>query len=360
MSKNTSNKIQHILELQFNKELPFALYRLPNRKQVHLVAQSESKILSTQVEGNGFVFAPFSVGKSNPVVFIKAEIERQFNASELTKLIAAAKLPKYSALATGIANKNAFLEYVNKAIALIKSGKNLKVVCARTKQIATPRGLYLSDVFGRLCSLYPGAFVSLVYSKTTGLWMGATPEVLVRQQPGEVTTYSLAGTKFNSATKWGLKEKEEQQFVTDYIAQQLQQFSDNKLQISKPVTVKAGKLYHLRSIIQTKPDKTISWHSIATALHPTPAVAGIPLKRALSFIKESENNSRDYYSGFLGPVKGRQSAQLFVNLRCFKAFSDKILLYAGCGVTAFSNPQEEWKETELKMQTALSALHTSN
>ena len=84
-------------------------------------------------------------------------------------------------------------------------------------------------------------------------------------------------------------------------------------------------------------------------LHPTSAVCGMPLDNALEFLKENEGYQRQFYSGYLGPVNINKESHIFVNLRCMQLFAEKIKLYAGAGVTADSNPDQEWIETEMKM-----------
>jgi isochorismate synthase len=86
-------------------------------------------------------------------------------------------------------------------------------------------------------------------------------------------------------------------------------------------------------------------------LHPTSAVCGLPKEPATVFIRQQEGYDRSYYSGFLGPVQVDGESHIFVNLRCMQLFEDTALLYAGAGITADSEPDKEWQETKLKMDT---------
>ncbi len=74
--------------------------------------------------------------------------------------------------------------------------------------------------FRKTRAKYPNAFVSMVYTAEYGLWIGASPEILLEVNASGFKTYSLAGTKantqWNSNTAWGEKEKEEQEIVTRY------------------------------------------------------------------------------------------------------------------------------------------------
>ena len=51
-----------------------------------------------------------------------------------------------------------------------------------------------------------------------------------------------------------------------------------------------------------------------------------------------------------------QETNLYVNLRCLELSADAAILYAGAGITIDSEPEKEWQETELKMQTVSAAL----
>jgi isochorismate synthase len=92
-------------------------------------------------------------------------------------------------------------------------------------------------------------------------------------------------------------------------------------------------------------------------LHPTSAVCGMPKEPALQFILDNEKHSRAFYSGFLGPVNVASETHIFVNLRCMQIYTDKAVLYAGAGITADSDPQKEWEETELKCLTLLNVFN---
>jgi isochorismate synthase len=126
-----------------------------------------------------------------------------------------------------------------------------------------------------------------------------------------------------------------------------------------PKTVIAGNLMHLRTdiIIDTV---AINFSQLATVmldlLHPTSAVCGMPKESATEFILKNEGYDRDFFSGFLGPVniqssEGKVESHIFVNLRTMKIEKNIATLYAGCGITADSNAEKEWNETEMKTQT---------
>ena len=160
-------------------------------------------------------------------------------------------------------------------------------------------------------------------------------------------TVSLAGTQPYGATdsvKWEEKEIQEQQIVTDYITSNLESIADTVV-ISKVKTVRAGNLLHLSTEITGNLNKDNDLYSIVNQLHPTPAVCGMPKDIAKRFIMKNEGYEREFYTGFLGELNMNNCSNLFVNLRCMKAYTSKMSLFLGGGITLGSIAEKEWQET---------------
>jgi isochorismate synthase len=201
---------------------------------------------------------------------------------------------------------------------------------------------------------YTNAFVYCWFHPKVGLWFGATPETLLYIDKNEFTTMSLAGTqvyKGENNVVWGAKELEEQQLVTDFIANQLKTITSN-LNIDKTETVKAGNLLHLKTKVTGNllPDSNLK--DLIRSLHPTPAVCGLPREITKAFIIKNENYSRSFYTGFLGELnQSKTKTALFVNLRCMSVKDNKASIYVGGGITKDSEPEKEWLETVSKSKT---------
>ena len=90
-------------------------------------------------------------------------------------------------------------------------------------------------------------------------------------------------------------------------------------------------------------------------LHPTPAVCGIPKEFCQQKILEIEQYSREFYSGYI-KIDTPEKIYFFVNIRCVQIFSNEAVIYVGGGITSKSNPEKEWKETELKSQVILESI----
>ena len=248
-------------------------------------------------------------------------------------------------------SKEGYLEMGNELLNELKNKHLDKVILSRVLCFSEPFDQEL--VFDKLERQYASAFVYKVESSIFGTWMGATPELLLEEKGGEVSLVSLAGTKSaDDDSAWQVKERKEQEYVTDYIEQCL---IENHLPVktkSEPFDHFAGPVKHLKTTftIGNVKDKI----SLLKSLHPTPAVCGIPKETAKKQIKRHEKHPRELYAGMIGEMG--QGCRLFVNLRCMQVVNGKAYLYVGGGYTKDSNPELEWEETEKKANTLLNIL----
>src|SRR5690606_22338184 len=227
-----------------------------------------------------------------------------------------------------------------------------KVVLSRCEEITVKENDYLV-YFQRFIKKYPTAFVYWFYHPKVGMWMGATPEQLVKINNTNVKTVALAGTQVDKEIDlnqviWGEKEQQEQQVVTDFILDSLRPFS-KKIRQTQPFTHRAGSLLHIKTDIEAELSDEKNAFEVVKSLHPTPALCGFPKNIAKDFIISNESYNREYYGGFLGEWKfdcGTKSSNsdLFVNLRCMKIVNNKAYLFLGGGINKNSNPEGEYYE----------------
>lgn len=358
------------IDTQFRKNLPFVAYRKPREDSIKAIFQQDDQLyhLKNYAE-TGFIFAPFDT--KNPTVLLAPD--ELLEISDFALPANTAK-PEIAGPTSDKEKKKSHINLVNKGIDEIRKGTFEKAVLSRRLEISSS-ALPL-DLFQKLLANYPKAFCYLWYHPKVGLWLGATPEILLMLRNRQLTTMSLAGTQKYSGTEhpqWGHKELEEQQLVTDYITDALK---DQVTHLSKTTTetVRAGNLLHLRTKI-TGLVAEGNLGGIVKALHPTPAVCGMPKNAAQEFILDNENYAREYYTGFLGELNlttekirsARRKNQenqayrflaktttLYVNLRCMQVKDDKVFIYAGGGITKDSDAEREWEETVAKSSTMLS------
>jgi len=250
---------------------------------------------------------------------------------------------------------------VQKGIDVIQHGEFGKVVLSRKETFSCPE-FDLVSTFQKLLQSYPTAFTYCFFHPKVGLWLGAFSEQLIQVKRKNLRTMAVAGTQvYQENVIWEPKEKAEQQFVTDFITQSLNDYvSDTK--VSEPYTMKAGNLVHIKTDIEADLNHSSDLKEVIKILHPTPAVCGFPKDNAKTFILNQEGYDREFYSGFLGELnldfeKNENSTDLYVNLRCMKIEKNAVNLYVGCGITKDSIPEKEWLETVNKSKTMKQVLY---
>lgn len=342
-----------------SENLPFVIYQKPNEKTRFGWFQKKSNLNTiTELTKSCFVFAPFSGGEK--VVFYPNECQLVQDDQDFKVDFS----ENEQSLENSNVDKSFHIQLVSKGIEAIKNDFIEKVVLSRKEEVSINENNY-EIYFKRILKKYPTAFVYWFYHPEVGMWMGATPEQLVKIENNKVQTVALAGTmvasdcNFNDVV-WGEKEIKEQQIVTSFIVDALQPFTEN-LQQTEPYTFKAGALIHIKTDIQAELSNNEVSFKVVEALHPTPALCGFPKKAAHDFIVANEGYDREYYGGYLGEWKFNNldysnNSNLFVNLRCMKIEKSKGYLFLGGGVNKDSEPESEYYETVNKSKTVKSVL----
>lgn len=338
----------------YKRTLPFIAFKLPYSDIVFCYLQKDATVhTTTTFKEESFVFAPFAFnGTAHCIPSEGSEVIKYEMPKELLKQIPVC-------VQEDSTEKDRYTKLVTEAIDKIKTGNVHKIVVSRPQEVRL-KTFDLSLLFERIMHLYPTALSYIWYHPETGLWSGASPEVLIYTEGTSFTTMALAGTQKvnkNGINHWSAKEHEEQQFVTDAITTSLQKITA-VLKVSKTTTHRAGTVAHLRTdITGILKNSTATLPKVCSVLHPTPAVCGTPRDNARNFIQNKEGYDRSFYTGFLGPVcEQEKSSNLFVNLRCMKIADDVATLYVGGGITRSSVAEHEWEETRNKLQTMLQVL----
>lgn len=381
------------LNTAFDLNLPIAIWRMPDQKEVNLVASTEGSKRLDKIDleelPNGFVFSPFNFGQ-RPAHFIEGQFSLSFDFQEVVDNSSLEQESENESLSnfrnhfreslnenTPVENYHinpenvtespaGYRELVSKSITAIDGGHFEKVVPARSKRIKLEGSFNPVDLFIDLADDYPCAFVSFVSIPDQGTWIGATPEMLIEKSGDSFKTVALAGTQHFDATKsmsetaWTQKEIEEQAMVSRFIINCFKKIRLREYIEAGPKTAKAGNLLHLKTTYQVD-TKATNFPELATTmlnlLHPTSAIAGMPKESAIDFLAMNEGLNRDFFGGFLGPINFNDQSNLFVNLRCMQLLKNEAMLYAGAGITSDSNPEKEFQETEIKFNTLLNVLN---
>ncbi|MDP1622470.1 MAG: chorismate-binding protein [Bacteroidales bacterium] len=375
MSKIASVKAT-LSELQMvclSRNIAFVTYCLPDSRDILTLIQYKSQprkldSLSQLNSRQGFVLAPFLETEKFPVFLL--EPDHIIHGREVDKDILE-ELKTITVADDGFNTSHDYLyesqkaEFLQQVVAIkkeIQSGSLGKAVFSRIHIVESNDRQGVSEIFTALFTCYPTAFRYVLNIRGAGCWIGASPEPLMEVRDNIVETVSLAGTQKLNGTpagkvEWQSKEMEEQRFVTAYIESHLNDFGITGYLKRGPFSQQAANLVHLKSTFSFDRDSLgENLGEFISALHPTPSVCGWPKAEAFGLIRHLEKHERGYYSGFLGPINIDGRINLYVNLRCMLVLQRQFALFAGAGITSGSNPEKEWEETELKMQTLLSVL----
>lgn len=340
----------------------FAIYRLPEHGlKCSKIECDDDEILFpgsyAEVDKvEGFVVAPFSISSACPLFVLPSDESSETDVRDLYLQSQSADLQILKADEQREAYTEDFAKFHDKT----KAENFRKIVLARKSVLTIDKAVDEIRIFHRLCLDYPQSFVSLIKTTFAGTWIMATPEILLESSSKGLHTMALAGTRpcmpdspepdsCDALQGWDAKNIKEQQLVADYIMSSLKNCSD-AMRVSGPYTIRYGNIEHIRSDFYFRKNSDTRLGNIVSALHPTPAVCGLPSRSALDFILKNEHDDRQYYSGFCGPCYGEDDFHFFVTLRCMKLAGQEIELFAGGGILPDSDEDEEWNETMMKMQ----------
>ena len=338
---------------QLNQNLPFVIYKKPNDTIINGVFQKNDWLFEANTfNEKGFVFASFD--GSQTFLIPENQSQRIIDTFQKKEIPQTEKKPDVQ----NELDKNYFENLVSKGIQAIKNNEFKKVVLSR-KETVNILNFDLVTAFEKLVQLYPTTFVYCFFHPKVGIWLGATPEQLLKANDASFQTIALAGTQKDVGSDeiiWHKKEGEEQQFVTNYIVDILKEVA-SEVVVSKPYSIKAGTIWHIKTDISGRLNSDFGLQEVIQLLHPTPAVCGLPKEASKDFIFENENYNRTFYTGFLGELNMENKTDLFVNLRCMEIeFASKLAmtkahLFMGCGITKDSIPEKEWEESVNKSMT---------
>ena len=339
------NSLQDKLIELWDRQHPFVSFRVPNSEEVIVYYQNKNNLYSTNdMLVSGFVMSPFS--QTEETYYIPDDLNETF----LRKNIPLSEKHEYNIMEDA-SKKTDFIELITRAKEQIYSGVFNKVVVSR--HLTFPSKKKPVNLFLALENLYPETLVYLWHHPKVGTWLGASPEQLVNSTVKETKTMSLAGTQLYNQyepSKWTSKEYEEQAIVTKEMTNDLKTiFPSDQILVKGPLNLRTGNLLHLCTHFKMTALK-VPLQLLINALHPTPAVAGVPKEKAIEFIKSEEGYNRLFYTGFLGIIT-KEKKHLFVNLRCGQWKQGKLTLFVGAGITKGSIPENEWIETQRKATT---------
>jgi len=256
-------------------------------------------------------------------------------------------------------------EMVEAAVARIESGDLRKVVLALALAVSLDGGVDIPNVLERLRRTYPECYRFLLQPTDAAGFFGAPPERLVRLDGRAVRTEALAGSAARGETPEedadlaadlvdSEKIQHEQGLVVDAIRDQLDPLGE--VRVGEQHVHRLATIQHLRTRIEATLDADRHVLDIVEALHPTPAVGGLPPDVAQRVIRETESFDRGWYASPVGWFDATGDGEFAVAIRSGVAGGQEATLFAGNGIVADSDPAAEWDEVRLKYRPILDEL----
>ncbi|MFH1329355.1 MAG: isochorismate synthase [Actinomycetota bacterium] len=246
-------------------------------------------------------------------------------------------------------------------VAAIGAGGPAKVVLARSLRVTLERAPEPFDLVALLRERFPGCYPYGWQAGPAAL-VGASPELLVARSGEAFTCRPLAGSAprgvdpeadrlLGEALLAGPKERAEHAFVVEAITSALFPHAAALEVPAGPVLDRLAGVQHLATPIAGRTGSRLL--ALVEALHPTPAVGGVPREAALDRIAAVEGVDRGWYSGGVGWADAAGDGEVALALRGALLRGDEATLYAGAGIVAGSDPAAEAAETDLKLGAML-------
>lgn len=256
-------------------------------------------------------------------------------------------------------------EQVESVLDRIEQGDLRKVVLAVALAVTLEREVAVPDVLERLRRSFPECYRFLVEPTEQAGFFGVPPERLVKLQGRRAETEALAGSVARGDTPeedadlaesllGSEKLQREQGMVTETIEERLAPLGD--VTVGDQGIRKLANIQHLQTPITCDLDADNHVLDLVEALHPTPAVGGLPPEEAERVIRETEGFERGWYASPIGWFDAAGDGEFAVGIRSAVAGGRRATLFAGNGIVADSDPETEWAEISLKYAAILAEL----
>lgn len=254
---------------------------------------------------------------------------------------------------------------LTKILDKISQGSIAKLVPCRRQKLTTTEPFSSKDL---LVNLIDGSALGKVFLYRYGdvFFCGCTPELLIRKKGNQVESMCLAGTapmgqneaqqqEYGQALLADDKNRREHEYVVSFIRSVFER-NCHKVDIpSEPQLMPLKHVQHLYTPAKAEVMEGTSLLSLASQLHPTPALSGTPVGEALMALREVESFNRGFFGGTVGFVDGDGNGEFAVAIRSGVFDGEGGWVYAGCGVVEGSDAPSEFAEINLKLKTILSA-----
>lgn len=252
------------------------------------------------------------------------------------------------------------------AVDAIHQGDLEKVVLARSVIVRSSQPVDILRVFRELVRMYPQCY-NFAWKSGDAVFMGASPELLASVDGVRFHSNPLAGSaprgegededRFIAEKLLTFsKDRQEHALVVDDLTQRLAPLTTQLTVPATPSVKQMATVQHLSTEIDGTLAAGIGILDVIEVAHPTPAVGGVEREAALRHIAESETIDRGWYTGGIGWINGVGDGAVCIALRCGLIRDRTTHVFAGAGIVADSQPEDELAETRLKFKPLMNLL----
>ncbi len=261
--------------------------------------------------------------------------------------------------------EDAFKDAVRRAKQYIVDGDIMQVVLSQRMSkpyAASPMALYRA-----IRTLNPSPYLFYFNFEDFHV-VGASPEILVRLEDGNVTVRPIAGTRrrgANAAEDLALeqelladeKERAEHLQLLDLGRNDAGRVAEiGSVRVTEQFTVERySHVMHIVSNVEARLKSGLNALAVLRAAFPAGTVSGAPKVRAMEIIDELEPVKRGVYAGAAGYLGFHGDMDLAIAIRTAVLKDGHIHVQAGAGIVADSDPDAEWQETRSKARAMLRA-----
>lgn len=255
---------------------------------------------------------------------------------------------------------------VERAKEYIRAGDCFQVVPSR--RVARPVGVPPFEVYRALRSINPSPYMFHLALGDFAV-VGASPEMLVRVEQGEVAVHPIAGTRRRDANptvdaalevelRADEKERAEHVMLVDLGRNDVGRVSEpGSVRVSQFLDVERySHVMHLVSHVTGRLRTGLTPYDALRAGFPAGTVSGAPKVRAMQIVAELEGQRRGVYAGAVGHFGFDGTLDTCIAIRTLVLKDGVAYAQAGAGIVADSRPDAEFEETENKLGAVLRAL----
>ncbi|MCW9064680.1 MAG: chorismate-binding protein, partial [Ignavibacteriaceae bacterium] len=257
-----------------------------------------------------------------------------------------------------------------KALTALKKGDLDKLVLSRAFSFNINNQINWDSLIQKLYKRFTDCYLFFI-KKNDSIFFGSSPEMFLKVSENIAEVESVAGSaargkeigsdyeleKFLQSSE---KNHQEHLFVSDFITNVLIKYSNNVRVIEEKQIRKLDNIQHLLTRISAELNFKENLFELIDSLFPTPAVCGVPKEKAINLIRKIETHDRGLYSGLVGIIDFDGNCEFAVTIRSALFKDNQVTAFAGAGLVKDSDPQEEFLETKLKLNTVLSLFTNEN